>query len=193
MISHLEGKIIFNGRDFVIIDVQGIGYKVFLSDKTLSKLSENKGQLKLYTHLRLKEDTIELYGFLPHEELELFETLNNISGIGPKTALALSSFGSLLKLKDALEKSPERVTKDVKGIGQKRLQKIILEVTGHLRKLEQEETGIGRNDEDEEAVETLISLGFTKNQAKSALSRLPKEITVTEQKVKEALKLLGRG
>ncbi len=188
MISYLSGNIIFRGEDFIILDVHDIGYKIFLSGKTLLRLSKTDLTLKVYTRLYLREDAIELYGFLRPEELELFDVLNNISGIGPKTALILSSFGSLAKLKEIIEKDPEKLLGEIKGIGKKKMQKIILEITGRIQELKV--VPLAR--EHDEAFDALVSLGFSREDAKNALAKVAPEIKDTDKKIKEALRILGR-
>lgn len=189
MIAYLQGAIILRQSAFVILDVNGIGYKVFLTEKTLSRLSENERTLKLFTYLHLKEETAEIYGFLTYSELELFEALNGISGIGPRTALALSAFGSIEKLKAEIDQQGEKIFREVKGIGAKRLQKIALEITGKIKEMNSFRSGVQDKDQ---AVEGLVSLGFSRQKAMEALSQLPDGIKDTEQRVKESLKILGR-
>jgi len=184
MIYYLKGKVEFKGEKFLVIEVAGKGYKVFCSGKTLENLKEGE-DCKIYTFLYLREEkTFELYGFLTKEELELFETLNEISGIGSKTALTLTSFGSLEDLKKKMEK--EEFYQEIKGIGKKKGQKILLELTGKIKELRR---GVPLRDE---ALDALINLGFARPKAKDALTRVPKEIEDTERRIKEALKILGK-
>lgn len=171
----------------MVLDVGGVGYKVFLPEKTLSKLSEKEGACKLYTFLRWREDAVELYGFLTYAELELFEVINDISGVGPRTALALSSFGSLEKLKTVLEEGKIAI----KGIGRKKLQKIMLELTGKIREL-QKAPADKEDREEDEALEALVALGFSRVRARSALNRVANNIVDTRLRIKEALNILER-
>ena len=187
MISYLKGNIVAQQADSIILDVQGVGYKVFLAKKTLAKLPLASQQAEIFCHLCLKEETIELYGFLSQEALRLFEILNNISGIGPKAALALSSLGTIDELRKAIQKKDEAFFAGTKGIGKKKIQKVILELTGKLEEFE----GTGRTEKDE-AITGLMSLGFSSQQARNALGQVPKDITQTEQKIKEALKILSK-
>jgi len=185
MIYYLKGKVEFKGEKFLVIEVAGKGYKVFCSGKTLESLKEGE-DCKIYTFLYLREEkTFELYGFLTKEELELFETLNEISGIGSKTALTLTSFGSLEDLKKKMEK--EEFYQEIKGIGKKKGQKILLELTGKIKEISKKE--IVKQDE---VLDTLVSLGFSRQKARECIERLPEEIRDTEAKIKEALKILGK-
>lgn len=183
MIHYLKGKVESKGEKFAVIEVAGVGYKVFCSPSTLKKLAEGK-EIKLLTFLVLKEDIVELYGFLKAEELRLFKTLNDISGIGPKTAMLLASLGSLEKLKEIIEKG--QLPREIKGIGRKKAQKILLELTGKVKEIEKPQ--ITKPDG---ALDALISLGFPKQRAKEVLSKIPEEAG-EEEKIKKALKILGR-
>ncbi|MBI2450294.1 MAG: Holliday junction branch migration protein RuvA [Candidatus Nealsonbacteria bacterium] len=182
MIYHLRGKIEFKGEKFLVMDVAGIGYKVFCSPQTLRSVSVGQ-EIKIFTHLHSKEDAIELYGFLTQEALGLFETLNEISGIGPKTAMMLSLLGSLEKLKETMERGS--LPPEIKGIGQKKMQKILLELTGKIKELKKT-----FEPADEGALDALISLGFPKQKAKEALLKIQGELT-QEEKIKKALRILG--
>jgi Holliday junction DNA helicase RuvA len=185
MISHLQGTIIFRGKDFIMVDVHGIGYKVFLARETLSKLSEKQQIAKLYTFLHWREGTPELYGFLSYSELELFETLNNISGVGPRTALQLASFGSLERLKSELANGKL----SLKGIGRKKLQKIMLEITGKLKEISLMHITEEKRDD---ALEALVSLGIPRRRAYAALQQVAPDIENVQQRVREALQIIGR-
>ena len=187
MISYLKGKVIAQGPDYIITETGGVGYKVYVAANRLSSYSLGQ-EVELYCYLRLKrEETMELYGVESPQALEVFETLNSISGIGPRAALAISSLGSMEQLKTATEKADASYFARVHGIGQKRIQKIILELTGKLKNLSKQKNG---KPEEKEAVEALVALGFSQAKAKAVLSRVVKDSLTTEQKVKEALKLL---
>lgn len=184
MIHHLKGEIVYKNDKSLILENQGIGFKVFCSPNTLRQVSQEQ-EAKLFTHLHLREEAMELYGFLSSKELELFETLNDISGIGPKTAMMLASLGSLERLKEIMEK--DQLPPEIKGIGRKRMQKILLELTGKIKELGTKDSSLK-----DEALEALVSLGFPSPRARAALLRVPDEIEDTGEKVKEALKILGR-
>jgi len=185
MIHYLKGKIAYKNNKSLIIENQGMGFKVFCSPNTLKKVPQ-EGEIKIFTYLYLREEVAELYGFLTEKELELFEVLNDISGIGPKTAMMLASLGSLENLKKIMEQG--QLPPEIKGIGKKKMQKILLELTGKIKELK---TSDSRSPADG-AVEALVSLGFTKQKAKEALAGIPKELN-QEEKIKKALKFLGGG
>jgi len=187
MIGYLQGKIILKRNNFAILDVNNVGYKVFLTEETLNRIPENGESLKLYTFQYVREDRQELYGFLTMDQLELFEALNDISGIGPKAALSFSAIGSLEKMRELIEKGQTNTFDSIKGIGEKKMQKIILELTGKIRSSFSKSSGA----EKDPAIDALVSLGFSSQIAKNALEGIPKEMDIN-QRIKEALKILGR-
>jgi len=188
MISFLKGKIIFKGEKFIILNVNGVGYKIFLSQKALNKIPQKGQNLKLFCHLNVRENALDLYGFLDQKELESFEILIDLPSIGPKAALEISSLGSIEEIREALEKEDEKVIKEIFSIGKKKAQIIILELTRKIRKVPPKEEKTTKD----EAYQALLNLGFSRQKVKEALFKIPKEITDTEQKIKEALKFLGK-
>ena len=197
MISFLEGKIIYKPEpssskkkeNFVILNVGGVGYKVFLSQKTLNQLPPLGSTLKLFSHLSVRQDKLDLYGFLTFEELQLFELIEGISGVGAKAALENSALGSLEKIKKEILSGNEEVLKGIPGIGKKKARAIMLELAGRIKELTKKETNEKIS---EETIEALVKLGFSRQKAKEALSKIPKEIKSIEERVKEALKILGK-
>lgn len=187
MISYLQGEVILKKERFVILDVQGVGYKVFLSQKNLSKITENEKRLKLFCFLNVRENLLDLYGFLTFEELEFFELLNDIPGVGPKIALEISSLGPIEEIKKAIERGDEKIFEGISGIGRKRAQAIILELSGKIKEISKVKAA--RADEAEEA---LVNLGFSRQRIRETLSKIPPETKDTESRIKEALKMLGK-
>ena len=188
MISYIKGKVISKDDKFLVLENHGIGFRIFCTEKTMQKI-EVGDERRIYSFLYFREEKIVLYGFLTFQELELFSLLKSMSGVGPKSALALSSFGSLKKLKTAIEMSGQDSFKAFKGIGKKRLQKILLELTGKISEVHGKEE---HGKEDKEAEGALMNLGFSRDAARKALSRLPDGVQSLEDKVREALKILGR-
>ncbi len=186
MISYLSGKIILKRDKFIILEVNNIGYKVFLSRQTLLRLPEIGENLKVFCFQNVKEEALDLYGFLAYEGLEFFETLMDIRGVGPKSALDISDLGSLEKIKERILKQDEKIFEGIPGIGSKKAMTIILELTGKIKMLG------NKKDSADEAESVLMQLGFSKQQAKDALSRVPSNIKNPEERIKLALKNLGK-
>lgn len=182
MISYLKGRVVARLRDAIVVDVGGVGYKVFVGDNSLGE------DVELYCATRLKEHTIEIYGFSSPESLELFEMVNTISGIGPKAALAISSLGSFEELQQAIREQDTTYFEKVKGLGKKKVQKVILELTGLLEAA----TGHGKGlEQDKQALSALVSLGFSRREAMEALFDVPGNISL-EERIKMALKHVRR-
>jgi len=186
MIAYLSGKIILKKDKFILMEVAGIGYKVFLSRQTLLKLPEIGQDIKLFTFQNVKEEALDLYGFLTYGEFEFFETLMDIRGVGPRSALDISQLGSLDKIKERILQQDEKIFEGIPGIGAKKAGTIILELTGKIKMLGQKPQST------DEAENALMQLGFTKQQAKEALGYVSPEIKKTEDRVKSALKFLGK-
>lgn len=185
MISYLCGKIIFKGEKFIILDVKGVGFKVFLGQKALNKIPQKIDSLKLFCYSNIRENAIELYGFLDQKELESFETLIDLPSIGPKAALEISSLGSIEKIKEALEKEDEKVIKEIFSIGKKKAQIIILELSRKIKSPPKK-----KDITEDETFQALLNLGFPRQKIKTALSKISKETQDPEKRVKEALKIL---
>jgi Holliday junction DNA helicase RuvA len=186
MISYLDGKIILKRDKFIILEVNGVGYKVFLSRQSLLRLPEIGSSIKVFTYQNIKEEALDLYGFLSYEGLEFFETLMDIRGVGPKSALDISDLGSLDKIKERILKQDEKIFEGIPGIGSKKAMTIILELTGKIKMLG------NKKDSADEAESALMQLGFSKQQAKEALTHIPSTVKNTEERIKIALKSLGR-
>jgi len=189
MISHLQGKIILKKDKFIVLDVNGVGYKVFLSQKALLKIPEIGQNLKLFCYLNVRETAMDLYGFFDEKELEFFEILNAITGIGPKVALEISSLGPLEKIKDRILAQDQKIFEGIPGVGRKRAMTIILELSGKIKDISlarpKKETKI------DEAEDVLAGLGFPRQRVKEALSRVSRDMA-PEERIKEALRILGK-
>lgn len=191
MISFLEGTILLAGEKFAVVAVGGIGYKVFAGSDTLAKMPQRGGAVKLWTHDHVREDMRELYGFLHYAELELFEMLIAISGIGPKGALGILGIAPVDTLKKAIAAGDTSYLTRVSGIGKKIAEKVVLE-------LREKMAGRGTSVEapelkaEADALDALISLGYSQREAREALAVVPSAVTRVEDRVGEALKRIGK-
>lgn len=181
MIASLRGTVTYHGLGFVIVENGGIGYKVILPEDRAHGL---QGDVFLYTHEVIREDERELFGFLSASALELFWKLRSVSGVGPKSAQKIVFAADVEKVKERIMASDIAFLTSVPGIGKKTAQKIILELKGVLA----QEPDIAAQDED--ALEALIALGYSRKQAEQAIQGLEEE--TTEGRIRAALKLLGR-
>jgi Holliday junction DNA helicase RuvA len=192
MISSLEGKIALKSEKYFILEASGIGYKVFCAEKTLSKISQIGGSVKLFTYLSVKETSWDLFGFLTFEELELFELLISIPGIGPKTASNILGVASAEDLQEAIVLGDETILARVSGIGKKVAQKIVIELKSKVKKLAKGTGDKFKVADEIEIIDALVTLGYKVYEAREALRQVPPEIKGVENKVKEALKRLGK-
>lgn len=184
MISFLSGRIIYKDEKRAMVERQGLGFDVFLSGPALEKVKVGE-ERDFYTFLFVGEKSLELYGFLSFEELELFKVLKHVPGIGPKTAMSLVVCGSLEKLKEILEKG--EMPPEVKGVGKKKLQKILLEISGQIKEMKN-----NKPKKKDEVCRALSSLGFSKEEIGAAVSKIPKDVEGVEERIKQALRFLGR-
>lgn len=190
MISFLEGGVEFKGERFCVISTGGIGYKVFITQETLRKIPEKGDKIKLWTHQYVRENSLELYGFLHFAELELFEALINISGIGPKGGLGVLNVAPVDTLKKAIAAGDISYLTRVSGIGRKTAEKILLELKDKMAR-----GGVGVEapelKEEADVLEALVALGYSQREARDALGAISQDIVGVEKRVNEALKKLG--
>ncbi len=191
MISFLRGKIIFQDKDFIIIEVGGVGYQVFVLPNF--KTGSASDEIEIYTHLYVREDVLRLYGFLSMGELKLFELLISISGIGPKAAQGILSLASPENIRTAIAQGDASILTRVSGIGRKTAERVILELRNKVEVSVDEISESGRTiSADSDVVEALVGLGYRPTEAQSALKDIPSEIKGVEEKIKWVLKELGR-
>lgn len=187
MISSLKGIVTEKDTKSMVLEIGGFGLKVFADNNTLQKAVKTQG-ISLFTHLAVRENAMELYGFSEKETLEFFELLIGISGIGPKTAVAILNVAGPETLRKAISTGDISYLTKVSGIGKKTADKIVRELEGKVGILETE----GSVSEEVDAVEALRSLGYSQGEAREALKNLPQNISGTSEKIKQALKILGR-
>ena len=190
MISYLEGKILDKNEKFFVININGVGYKVFSHAGILEKIPALGQNIKIWTHLYIREDAMDLYGFSDKEDLDFFEMLISISGIGPRSALGILEVAPVSSLKQAIVSEDESFFTKVSGIGRKTAQRMILELKSKLIKTVVLEKGEFKEMGD--AFEALVSLGYRAGDVRRILNELPEDVKSTEEKVKATLKKLGR-
>ncbi len=192
MISRLTGTIAHIDPKYVVLDVSGVGYKIYTTVDIMMKLGKEKEETTLWTYLAVRENALDLYGFSSIQELNFFELLITISGIGPKTALGILNSASVEALQTAVQTDDTSSLIKVSGIGKKVAEKIVMELKDKVDKFTHTEEAKSSMRGDADALEALKSLGYSQNEARDALKELPKDITKTNEKVREALKILGK-
>jgi Holliday junction DNA helicase RuvA len=174
----------------MVVDVGGVGYKVYSPTEIIEK-TPMREPVRLWTHLIVREDALDLYGFPGKEELEFFEMLITISGIGPKSALSILNLASIATLKQAIASGDSTYLTKVSGIGKKNAEKIVMELKDKLI-FTQEEVDSASRSYESDSLEALKALGYAEREARDALKKVPKEITDTSECVKHALKILAK-
>jgi len=192
MISKLTGTISHTETKYIILEVNGVGYKISINSETASKIIKSYKNITFWTYLAVRENALDLYGFLTIEELNFFELLITISGIGPKTAQGIMNAASIQTLGMAIQTGDSTHLTKINGIGKKVAEKIIMELKDKIETIVEstESKESIRNNSD--TVEALISLGYSQIEARNALKEIPKNLQKTSDKIKEALKILNR-
>jgi len=189
MIASISGTIRHKGLNSVVVDVGGVGYRVMVTTETALEVTPSS-PVFLWTHLVVRETALELFGFLEKELLDTFELLITISGIGPKTALGILNVATPEMLRQAVASGDTTYLTRVSGIGKKNAEKIVMELKDKLKTGPKDKSLDTRSEGD--ALEALVSLGYTERDAREALKRVPKEVKGASERVKSALKVLSQ-
>ncbi len=191
MLYHVRGAIVGKKENTVIVEAGGIGFKVLLSPRAAQILPPIGQTIKLFCSLHSRENApFELFGFLTEQELYLFEKLNTVTGIGPKTALSVMSVAPIDQLGAAINEGKTELLTKASGIGKKTAERLVLDLRGKLDLGGASDAGqvIGAMESDMELEETLVSLGYTRAQAKGAIAKIPAEISGFKERLRESLK-----
>jgi len=194
MISQLTGKITYKGDNFIIIDASSVGYKVFVPNDTIKeidKLNTSDKKTTLWTHLAVRENSMDLFGFLTKEDLDFFELLISISGIGPKTALGVFSAGTRDEIIKATIAGDVEFFEKVPRLGRKNAQKIIIELKSKFGDLSDIDLSDKDKEENNEVILALRTFGFSTNEARDAIKNL-KDAKTLDEKIKQSLRYLGK-
>lgn len=188
MIGHLTGKIFDLRGTRAILEGGGIGFVVYSTPSYLSKLRTNQ-EASFWTHTAVRENDISLYGFETEEELRIFELLITVSGVGPKSALAVLSVAGVRAIEEAVATGDTSSLTKISGVGKKTADKIVLELSGKLMASQKGGVAITEN---VDVFEALKSLGYREKEIQEAIKKLPKDLSGTGEKIKHALKNLGK-
>ena len=197
MYAYIKGSLEVKTRGYIVIDANGIGYKIFMSETAIAELGEIGQVVKVHTYLKVKEDEMSLYGFNTNEELRMFELLLSVSGIGAKSAINILSNITPSSFALAVITNDVAKIKALPGIGPKGAQRIILELKDKLNKqqdIEEVEKQVEKvidTQKYNEAISALQVLGYSKKEIEKALQGINEELTV-EEIIKLGLKNLAR-
>lgn len=193
MITHLQGRLVEKTPTSVVIECNGVGYFLNISLHTFSRLP-NSENVKLFTHLLVREDSHTLYGFSGHVEREIFRLLISVSGVGASTARTMLSSLSPDQVKEAVASGDIATIQSVKGIGAKTAQRVVLDIKDKILKVYglEDVSAVSSNTNKNEALSALETLGFARKQAEKACNLVIKEdpMASVETIIKQALKNL---
>ncbi len=201
MIAFLNGKVEYISNDFIVLSVGGIGYNVFVSSKTLENISGTGCEVKLHTYLNVREDAMQLFGFITKDELDVFKLLITVNGIGPKGALSILSVMTANELRFAVASDDAKSIAKSPGIGAKTASKVILELKDKLKLEDAIENTFNAssniepqaclNDSKNEAVMALVALGYSQSESLKVVKSVEvTESMTSEDIIKKALRLL---
>lgn len=199
MFAYIKGNLEVKTNGYVVIDVNGIGYKIFMSETAINKLGQIGEIVKIHTYVRVREDDISIFGFRTQEELRMFELLLSVSGVGAKSALAMLSCIEPSDFAIAVISNNIKLLTQIPGIGTKSAQRIILELKDKL-KAEQNEEQIEQsklksakvNETVQEAISGLMVLGYSRKDIEKAFEHLTFESLSVEDLIKNGLILLSK-
>lgn len=201
MVSYIRGELVAVEKEKVIIDVGGVGYGIFMPESAMGLLPQMGNEVKLYTYLNVREDAMQLFGFLTHDDLEIFKLLIGVSGIGPKGGLSILSKLTADDLRFAIMSGDSKAISAAPGIGKKTAEKVIIELKDKLD-IEQilnpsdSETksaikmDSSANEVQSEAVQALVALGYGSTESLKAVNKVNSENMTVEEVLKQALKNL---
>ncbi len=188
MISRLKGEIEENNLNNVTIDVNGVGYKVNCTIETSKELRVGSN-ISIHTFLDVKENALELYGFINEEDKKLFELLLKVNGVGPKTALNILNAVTPTTLIEGIASGDPKYLQEISGLPKKQSEKLVLTLKDKVNGEElDEQTVAGTSD----AIEALLSLGYSRKDSREAINKISKKLS-TEEIIREALKKLKNG
>ncbi len=192
MITSLHGQLAARGENAIVVEVSGVGFRVFVSPQVSASLGEPGQTVALFTHLHVRENELALYGFRTTEELQLFELLLGVSGIGPKVGLKMVSLLSAQTLGEAISRGDTAALTRIPGIGKRTAERVIVELKDKLGLALESAAYPVVTDSDAEVISALTSLGYSVNEAQAALRSLPAGDRTVEEKVRLALQYFVR-
>ena len=206
MLAYIKGTLEMKMTGYIVIDVDGLGYKIFMSDSGIEKLGNIGETAKVHTYYKVREDDISIFGFNTLEELKMFELLISVSGVGAKTALTMLAVCEPTEFALAVISEDVKALTQIPGIGAKSAQRIILELKDKIKKEQQiqelttaskgtktkVEVAIENSQKIDEAIAALQVLGYNKKEIEKAFDKLVKDNMSTEELIRKGLSILGK-
>lgn len=193
MIAYLKGQVLAKNNNYLILGVNDVGYKLFATEAFLASLKVTAIQ-EFYISHQVREEASDLYAFKDLEELDMFELLLSVSGVGPKSALAVISLASPADIKEAVARDDASLLIKVSGIGKKTAERVVLELKGKIMKKLTSQVSVFKDlpSTFSDELEALMSLGYALAEAREALQSLDANLTDSRERVKAALKKLSK-
>ena len=199
MFAYLKGVFEARTMDYIVVDVNGVGYKIFMSENSMKEIGEIGSVIKVHTYVKVREDDISIYGFSSCEELRMFELLISVSGIGAKSAISILSNIEPSTFAIAVVAEDVNVLKKLPGVGAKSAQRIILELKDKLKSMNIEETNGGNpvselpnNEMVEDLISALQVLGYSRKDIENIIPKLDTKNSTLEGLIKTALAMLSK-
>jgi Holliday junction DNA helicase RuvA len=194
MIAFLKGRVIAKRKNYFVIETAGVGYQVFVGPTIYAEFATT-AQVEFYLHDHIKEDARDLYGFKSLDELEMFELLLSISGVGPKSALGIMAIADVEELKASIASGDAAILTKVSGVGKKTAERIVLELREKIATINFSFAGSsasGQATVASDEIDALMALGYSLQQAREALKQVNPAVTKSGERIREALKSLSR-
>lgn len=199
MFAYIKGSIELKTSNYIVIDINGLGYKIFMSQNNIDSIGELHEIVKVFTFVKVREDDISIYGFKTQEQLKMFELLISVSGVGAKSALVMLSCIEPSDFAIAVISNNVKLLTQIPGIGNKSAQRIILELKDKLKDQQSEESienaklkSVKSNENVDEAIAGLMVLGYSRKDIEKAFSHLDVETLSIEDLIKKGLVLLSK-
>ncbi len=194
MLYSLSGKLTMKKPQFAVVEASGFGLKILISEKTSKNLPKIESKIKLFCSLAVRRDGVDIYGFLSEKELDVFELLNSVSGIGPKSALEITGVSNIEKFLAAVSGARTDILEKSWGISRKKAERIVLDLKDKLGKFKRIDLkgGILNLDFDKDLKSVLKNLGYKQKEVEEAVKNLPEKPEKLEERLKSALKILGK-
>lgn len=200
MFAYLKGVFESRTMDYIVVDVNGVGYKIFMSENSMKEIGEIGKEIKVHTYVKVREDDISIYGFASSEELRMFELLISVSGIGAKSAITILSNIEPSTFAAAVVSDDVSVLKKLPGVGAKSAQRIILELKDKLKSLNIDESNsagsikveIANNENVDDLISALQVLGYSRRDIEDIIPKLDCKNSGLEELIKKALSLLSK-
>lgn len=188
MLAYIKGTVLRRGKEKIIVVADHIGYRIAVIEALLQKMKDGQG-IELYLYQYVRENSLDLYGFISASEVDFFEQLLSVSGVGPRTALSILNASPVEKIKAAISQGDRMIFKGVTGVGVKTAERILIELRDRITGSMGDILGTG---DDSDIAEALIRLGYSPAIARSVVQSLPDTLAGVEDRMKAALKSLGK-